>query len=64
TPAVSRALDGAAPAGGAGRVDGEGPAAAEGGAEPPPAAEPAEGADKSLEEVQEIHLRDSFWSVS
>ena len=40
------------------------PAAAEAAAEPAPEPDAAEGADKSLEEVQEIHLRDSFWSVS
>ncbi len=38
-------------------------AAPEGEAKPAPAGEDAE-KEKSLEEVQELHLRDSFWSVS
>src|SRR5262245_26007510 len=31
---------------------------------PPPAAEPAGGDRKSLEEIEQMHLRDSFWSVT
>ena len=63
--------------GGGGRIDGRLPgsgqspagelpiAAAEAGDAAQPAAASGDGgAAKSLEEVQEIHLRDSFWSVS
>ena len=64
--------------GGARRIDGHTPgrldvpaelpiaaAAAEAGNVAPPAAASGDGdAAKSLEEVQELHLRDSFWSVS
>ncbi len=41
----------------------ERPAAPEAAAQPAPEAEEPAG-EKSLEEVQELHLRDSFWSVS
>jgi hypothetical protein len=64
-------------AGGGGRIDGRLPergeapagelpiAAAEAGNAAGPAAASGDGdAPKSLEEVQELHLRDSFWSVS
>lgn len=60
---VSRQVDGRTPAGD-GQPAGELPiAAADAGNAAPPAAGGGE-SGKSLEEVQEMHLRDSFWSVS
>lgn len=69
-PAVSRQVDGHTPVGD-GAASGELPIAAaerplgdgQAGDAAPPAAGGGE-SGKSLEEVQEMHLRDSFWSVS
>lgn len=70
-------LDGGDGSGGGGRIDGRFPgsgraagaelpiAAAEAGNVAQPGASSGDGnGPKSLEEVQELHLRDSFWSVS
>lgn len=58
-PAPAAATDGAGPVPPASTPPAQGPAEAR-----PEGEEPAAKDDKTLEEVQEIHLRDSFWSMS
>ena len=58
-PAASQPFPASLPVGGDGVAGGPAAAAAAAGG----AAEPAPPEDRSLEEIQELHLRDSFWSV-